>query len=92
MVASVPGHPFWLAMLDYIREHHTPEYLAAHPNEEVLMATGPIAVANVLKQFQKSGPPLVLLSETKVGLGAAKYFYKYSYHENRHDETWRAPK
>ena len=91
VLASAPRNPFWLRMLTYIQEHHTPEYLEAHPREEVIQATGPIAVANVLQQVRKDGPPLVLLSESRMGLGAVKRLcHKYSFHENRHQETWRA--
>lgn len=83
IVASAPGHPFWLAMLDHIRANH---------DKYVIEATGPTAVANVLLQW-KDDPqhPIVRLSETSLGLGRFKSFGgRYSYHENRHGETWKA--
>lgn len=92
IIASAPGNRFWLEMLEHIRMHHTKEYLKDHPNEEVLAATGPIAVAQALKKFKREGTdPLVLLSETRLGIGQLKSLSYYSYHENQHDVTWRAP-
>lgn len=92
LVASVPHHPFWLAMLEYIAAHHTPEYLQRHPREEVIVATGPAAMGNVLLAWHraKRRDPLVLLSECRMGVGD-KWLpvRQYGYHENRHRETWR---
>lgn len=90
IIASAPGNPLWLKMLDYIRIHHTAQYLKDHPREEVLVATGPCALAYVLKNsYQTDTYPLVLLSEARLGLGSAKkQFAHYSYHDN--ETTWRA--
>ncbi len=90
---SYPGHPFWLLMLDYIREQHTPEFLAQNPNEEVIACTGPIAVSRVLLRMEKgevNADGIVFLSEARFGLGGLKdLFAKYCIHENRNTETWR---
>lgn len=75
IIASYPGHPFWLAMLDYIRVNY---------DRDVLYATGPIAVSNVIRDRNWSN--MVFLSEPRLGL-TLKVYPKYSYHVNT--TTWR---
>jgi mannosyltransferase OCH1-like enzyme len=76
IVASYPGNPIWLEMLDYISQNI---------ERSVLRCTGPIGLANVLRSVhkRKDKPSIVLLSEPKLGLGGfGPYLKKYSYHVN----------
>lgn len=59
LIASTPGHPFWLDMLLYIAEHHS--------LSQVIRATGPIAVANCLRKWKRE-ENMMFLSESKAGL------------------------
>lgn len=88
---SWPGHPLWLRMLDYIKQHHTAEYIEMHPHEETIVATGPVAMSNVLREQSSTVSPLTFLSESRFGIGPFKnVMAKYSIHLNNHNQTWRA--
>lgn len=78
ILASYPGNPIWLKMLDRI---------AKNKDLDVLYATGPIGLANLLREIhiQNYDTNLILLSEPRLGLGL-KFIAKYSKHINT--STW----
>jgi mannosyltransferase OCH1-like enzyme len=78
LIASVARHPFWLHMLEYIVDSHT------HPT--VIAATGPIALANVLRNYREGD--IISLSEGKCGIGMFKQstVRPWAYHINT--TTW----
>lgn len=82
ILASYPGNPIWLMMLEQVRKNR---------DREVLKATGPVSLANLLREIyidQKDGkktPNLTFLSESRLGLGLG-WFPKYSNHKNA--GTW----
>ena len=76
ILASCPGNPVWLEMLEYIKNNI---------DRPVLKCTGPIGLANVLlgihKRNESEKPDIVFLSEPRLGIGL-KIFGKYSHHVN----------
>ena len=79
ILASYPGNPIWLEMLEQIKKDI---------DRPVLYCTGPIGLANLLRDFRKKPQDkkmnLVLLSESRLGLGYK--LPKYSKHINT--GTW----
>tara|TARA_Y100000389_G_scaffold23053_1_gene19690 strand:- start:2204 stop:2974 length:771 start_codon:yes stop_codon:yes gene_type:complete len=76
LLASYPRHDFWLHMLEYISQNY---------ERPVLKATGPCGLGNSLVSYMKKDyddrQTVVLLNETKFGLGFCKRLaYKYAYH------------
>ena len=86
-LASVPKNPIWLYILRYI---------ANNTHRPVLSSTGPIALANTLKEIKKEkNHNIVLVSEYILGIGSYKNFNlfnpnRYSNHLNF--GTWDHPK
>jgi len=76
ILASYPGHDFWLSMLDYISKNY---------DKHVFIATGPTGLVKCLSSYinsTKNIQKIVLLNETKFGIGLArKLGKKYSYHQ-----------
>jgi mannosyltransferase OCH1-like enzyme len=79
ILASYPGNPIWLEMLEQIRNTM---------DRPVLKCTGPIGLANLLREIhtrpEDEKPNLVFLSESRLGLGFK--LPKYSKHINT--GTW----
>lgn len=78
ILASYPGNPIWLYMLKQIQKDI---------DRPVLKCTGPIGLANLLREVHRMNkkPNIVFLSEPSLGLGI-KFFSKYSRHINT--GTW----
>jgi mannosyltransferase OCH1-like enzyme len=86
VVASHPGHPFWIKMLQYIAANGW--------RADVKHATGPVAVTNVLRDWaanhatknqQRAAATVVLLSEARVGIGRFKAFPGIPHHVQHHN-------
>jgi mannosyltransferase OCH1-like enzyme len=78
LLASTPGHVLWLHMLRYIMEHH------AEPR--VIAATGPIALANVLRTWQRE-QDVMLLSEPWCGISTWSHLIPSSHRWAKHINT-----
>lgn len=78
-LGSQPGHPIWIFVLQYIARNGW--------NPAVKVATGPIALTNVLKEWVDSGrtESIVLMSESLLGIGWMKdspFIKHYIRHHN----------
>jgi hypothetical protein len=75
-LGSHPNHPIWIDMLEYIAKHGW--------HDKVLMATGPVALTNVLCDWKERGAQgsVMLLSETRLGIGHFKGFGDIVRHHN----------
>ena len=77
LIISCSNHPFWLLCIRYICSYH---------HMKVKIATGPIALTNVILicyNYKKKLPfDLIFLKENKFGIGWKKFLKKYTYHIN----------
>lgn len=82
ILASHPGHPFWLEMLRYITLNY---------HRYVIEATGPAAMGNVIKEWRLQHS-LVLLNIYQFGMGVWQTAMKnkYTYHVNTNKHTWKS--
>jgi len=70
LMMSVPGHPIWPAVMTTVMER-----LALGDDVDLIFATGPTAVCDSLRQYQRSRPWSQTANGT-VFLAPSPYFYK----------------